>query len=247
MRGVEKFLKTELKVWIRTRENIFWAVVFPLFWFILCRFAFPPLMGYTRLETLEYFFPSGVSLIILVSSFTCLTISIASYKERGILRRLAVTPISVSTYMIVEVVTALIFTAFSICLLSCIAACFGVKCHGPILSFVLIILLGMFTFISIAFMIAGMSKNTKTAYIFAMIFMFAILFLSEFFPMGIAASSKWVQILSEILPGTALCHPLRDIIMGQGTLIGDNVKYIGILFGWLIGTIIVTTKTFRWK
>jgi ABC-2 type transport system permease protein len=246
MRGFKKFLKIELNIWIRTKENIFWAIVFPLFWFMLCRFTFPPLWGYTRVETLEYFFPSGIGIVILTSSFTCLTISIASSKERGILKRLTVTPVSVSTYMAVEVLTALLFTTFSLFLLSCIAACFGVRCHGSILSLLLLILLGMLTFMSIAFMIASISKNVRSAYILTMICTLLILFISEFFPMGISASPEWVQVLSEILPGTPVVHPLREIVMGQGTLVG-NVKHIGILLGWLIGTAIVTAKTFRWK
>ena len=244
---LSKLTKIEFKVWLRGKENTFFAIVLPLLLFLLSAYAFPPLPGHSRGYTISWMSSGGISLVLLVSSFTCLSMTIVEYKENRYLRRFATTPLSPSKFLLIELLVSFLFTLVALCVFFAVVFSAGMRVRGasPLL-LIPPILLGWLTYSSFALMVAGLVKNSKTAYIIVIPFMMLILFVSNFF-MDISYFPDAFQPVSEALLGTPLCTLLRKIILGSRFLPGEITKYTLTLIGWLVGTSLITLKTFRWE
>lgn len=236
-------LKINLLVWFRTKENLFWSIVWPVMWFLLVYYVFPPLPGQTEEASLEFFYPAGIFLILLSSSMISLAIKIAGNKEFNVLKKLKILPLSIEKFFLIEVLSAMIFSLISMAVLSVLAYIFGVRVTGNMFDVFLVVALGMLVFTSIAFLIGGISKRMSEANIISMIFMFAMMFLSSAF-FDLSESPSFLATVSNVLPGTPFCDSLRGVMFESYTL-GDIKGYLAILAAWAIAATFLSFKTFR--
>jgi ABC-2 type transport system permease protein len=235
-------LRIELLIWFRTKENVFWAIVWPVLWlFLVCGLLSP--FGKSRLDTLEYYYPSGVALVLLAACLTSLSSRLGSAKETGELKRLSVTPIPLRTFFCGELCASALFAAVSIAIITVTGIVLGARPHGNVLFAALVVALTAVAFAGVAFLIAGLTDTQTRANLISVMVMFFFMFLSNII-FDFSAAPSLIAQLSALLPGSAMCSALRGFLFEDSSL-GEQTTNLAILVGWAGGTSLLALSTFK--
>jgi len=172
-------------------------------------------------------------------------LTIASYREKKILKHFKVTPTSPLLLLGAQFLTNLVFAILSTALVLIAALLFfDYSLIGSPLYFILAYFLVLTAIFSLGMMIASVSVNVKTANLLCTIFYFPMLFLSgatipfEIMPKGL-------QVVSSIMPLTQGIKLLKYVSLDSGG--GDWIKPVLILSLTALLGIIISIKTFRWE
>lgn len=235
-------LRTELLIWFRTKENLFWAIAWPLFWILLVWGVFPPLPNRTRVETLQYFYPGGILLIIFSASLVSLAIKLASAKEQKELLRLKLVPMSIWTFFVGQLLASGVFTTIAILVFTIVGYILGIRLTGSLFSGAAVVALAMLAFSSLAFLIAGITHTVSQANILSMLVMFLMMFLSNaFFDLSGAPLAMRV---TRFLPATPVCDALRGILV-YGRPLWEQLGSIAVIAVWAIVGSTVSVSVFK--
>jgi ABC-2 type transport system permease protein len=146
-----------------------------------------------------------------------LATSFVSYRERGILRRIKVTPFPLSSFLLAKVLAQMIQIVLQALILVGLAwLLFGLNQRGNPLLILGVIIVGSLAFLAIGFAISSIARNAETAASYANLITFPMLFLSGiFFPVDTVPS--WLQPILKILPLAYLVDALRQLMtLGRG-------------------------------
>ena len=169
-----------------------------------------------------------------------LPLVVSEYRERKILKRFQVTPVSPTKLLVVEFMIYVIYCAISMLTLFPVAMLFWkIKIHGSFLLFIGSWLLTMVSTLSVGLLVGGIAKNMKTASVIACILYFPMLIFSgatlpfEVMPI---AMQKVISVFPmtqgiQLMKATFLGLPIENalfpvVIMGAVTLIcfGISIK-----------------------
>jgi ABC-2 type transport system permease protein len=183
--------------------------------------------------------------IISMAGLMSTTITMATYREKGILRRLRTTPVSPLVVLAAQVIVVFAMTSLGMLLL--IAAgklVYHVRFEGNALSVLAGFVLSSLSFFSLGFILAGSMPTVRTAWVAAMVLLYPMLFLSgAFFAVKLLPAA--VQKVSAFMPLTYVVNLLGGLWTGQPW--GDHLLDVGVLAGMLLVGIVVSPKTFRWE
>lgn len=167
-------------------------------------------------------------------------------KKQGILRRLHTTPLRVWQYFVANVLSQAIIGLFAITALFVVAVTvFDLQMMGNYLTFILFILLGIFTIYGIGLAIGGWAKNERQAAPLSNLVTFPMMFLSgTFFPRFLMPD--WLQYLSAYLPLTPVVDGIR-LIVTEGKGILDVAPQLGLMALWAVVIYVIAFRIFRWE
>ncbi len=195
--------------------------------------------------TIDAAIPSLTAMIIGMTGLMSTTITMATYRENGILRRLRTTPVSPLVVLAAQVIVVFTMTCLGMLLL--IAAgklVYHVRFEGNAFSMLAGFVLSSLSFFGIGFILAGTMPTARTAQVVAMVLLYPMLFLSgAFFSVELLPAA--VQKVSAFMPLTYVVNLLRGLWIGEPW--GDHLLDVGVLAGMLLLGIIVSVKTFRWE
>lgn len=247
MKSLEKMSWMEAKLFLREPASAFFTLVFPLiylFMFGMISGNEPnPMFGGQR--TIDAAIPSLTAMIITMSGLMSTTITMATYREKGILRRLRTTPVSPLVVLAAQVIVVFTMTALGMLLL--IAAgilVYHVSFTGDPFSLLAGFVLSSLSFFGLGFVLAGVMPTMRTAWVVAMLVLYPMLLLSgTFFPVEILPAA--VQKVSTFIPLTYVVNLLRGLWVGETW--GAHLLDVGVLVGMLVLGTIISAKTFRWE
>jgi ABC-2 type transport system permease protein len=186
-----------------------------------------------------------ICMVTAVTGIMSLPLTVSQYRERKILKRFRATPITEGNILFSQVIANIILTLVGISLLLLLGVIkYDVKLYGnPVIVFGtgLLVALAMF---SVGLLIAGVSKNGKSATAIANLIYFPMLFLSgatfpyEMLPDGI-------KTFSNILPLTHGVKLMRGAWFGEPIL--DYSLEIAILFFATAICTFFSIKFFKWE
>ncbi len=247
MRGLWKLTWTEMKLFLREPMATFFTLAFPLMILFLFGSIFgnKPAKEYNGFGYVDMSVPGYTAVIIGSTGLIALAVTLATYREKGILRRLRATPLRPQTVLGAQVFVFFALTAFGMALLIIAGLLvFRLRFAGNALSVFAGFSLCTLSFFSIGFILAGLMPTARTAQIVAMVLFYPMIFVSgAYIPFHILP--KAMQHVAESLPLTHVVTLLRGLWMGHGW--GDHLKEASILAGLMIVCIIVSAKTFRWE
>lgn len=247
MRGLWQFTLAELRLNLRNPTALFWSIAFPTLWMSLfgALFSEPmPGFGYEGLNYANFLLPAGISIVILASAFIGMPIALTTYRETGVLKRLRVTPLKISTLALGFTISQFLFIALGIVVLFVVGKIFfDVQVLGSWIALIGMIIFGMVTFLSLGSAIGSVVGSWRAAAVVTQIIFIPMMFLSDMF-MPISIFPDWLQPICQALPLTPLNVILRDIVYGVPI---DNLWQLGILGGWLVAGAVVTIVFFRWE
>ncbi len=250
MKSFLKMTGMEAKLFMREPVGAFFTLIFPLimlfiFGSIYSNQAAPSIPGASGQGTIDTLLPALVAMVIGMTGLMSVTITMASYRENGVLRRLSTTPVSPLFVLAAQVVVVFSMTTLGMLLL--IAAgklVYNVHIAGDLLSILGGFVLCSLSFFSIGFILAGTMPTTRTAQIVSMLLLYPMLILSgAAWPRELMPTA--VQKISAFFPLTYVVNLLRGLWVGETW--GSYLLDIAILVGMLVLGIIISAKTFRWE
>jgi ABC-2 type transport system permease protein len=189
--------------------------------------------------------PTLTAMIIGTTGLMSTTITMATYRENGVLRRLRTTPVSPLVVLAAQVIVVFAMTCLGMLLLITAGKLvYHVRFEGNAFSAMAGFALGSLSFFGIGFILSGTMPTARTAQIAGMVLLYPMMFLSgAFFPLDLLPAA--VQKVSAFMPLTYVVNLLRGLWIGQPW--GDHLLDVGVLAGLLLLGIIVSVKTFRWE
>ena len=247
MKSLLKMTWMEAKLFLREPVGAFFTLVFPLMFLFLFGSISgnepTPMFGGQR--TIDAAIPSLTAMIIGTTGLMSTTITMATYRENGVLRRLRTTPVSPLVVLAAQVIVVFAMTCLGMLLLVAVGKLvYHVRFEGNAFSVLAGFVLSSLSFFGIGFVLAGTMPTARTAQIAGMVLLYPMMFLSgAFFPVELLPAA--VQKVSAFTPLTYVVNLLRGLWTGQPW--GDHLLDVGVLAGMLLLGIIVSVKTFRWE
>jgi ABC-2 type transport system permease protein len=248
MKSLLKMTWIEAKLFLREPVSAFFTLIFPL----VMLFIFGSIYGTQSVPgtgstqgAIGTLIPAFTAMIIGMTGLMPVTITMATYRENGILRRLRTTPVSPLIVTAAQVVVVFVMTGLGVCLLVIAGKLvYHVQFVGDPFSMLGGFVLSSLSFFGIGFILAGVMPNARTAQIIAMVLLYPMLILSgaawprELMPATVAR-------LSAFLPLTYVVNLLRGLWVGESW--GSHILDVAVLTGTLLLGIIISIKTFRWE
>jgi ABC-2 type transport system permease protein len=248
MKSLLKMTWMEAKLFLREPVGAFFTLVFPLIMLFIFGSIYsnvPAGPGSGGPQAIDSLVPAFTAMVIGITGLMAITVTMATYRENGILRRLRTTPVSPLVVMAAQVAVVFTMTALGVLLLVTAAQLvYHVRFEGNAFSMLGGFVLGSLSFFGIGFILAGMLPTARTAQVVAMVLVYPMLIFSgAAWPRELMPAT--VQKISAFMPLTYVVNLLRGLWAGQGW--GDHLLDVGVLIGMLMVGIIVSAKTFRWE
>ncbi len=247
MKSLLKMTWIEAKLFLREPVGAFFTLVFPL----MMLFLFGSIYGNVPTQyfggrgTVDISVPAYTAMIIATTSLMGLTITMAAYREKGVLRRLRTTPISPLVILVAQVLVLFVMTMIGMLMLV-IAGKLVYNLHfdGDAFSVLAAFVLSTLSFFALGFVLAGLMPTARTAQVVGMVILYPMLFLSGAgFPRELLPES--ILKISTFLPLTYVVTLLRGLWIGDAW--SQHLTEVFVLAGLLVLGVIVSMKTFRWE
>jgi len=247
MKSLLKMTWMEAKLFLREPMSAFFTLVFPLIYLFMYGMISgnEPTPMYGGRGTIDAAIPSLTAVIIGITGLMSTTMTMATYREKGILRRLGTTPVSPLIVLAAQVVVVFAMTTLGMLLL--IAAgklVYQVRFEGNFFSVLGGFVLSSLSFFGIGFILAGTLPTVRTAWVVAMVLLYPMMFLSgAFFSLKLLPAA--IQKVSAFMPLTYVVNLLNGLWVGEPW--SSHLLDVGVLAGMLLLGILITAKVFRWE
>jgi ABC-2 type transport system permease protein len=195
---------------------------------------------------MDVFAPGILAMSLMNSGVIGLATAFVTYRERGILRRIRVTPFPLTSFILTRILSQLIIAGVQAVILIGMAwALFGLQVRGNPLLVLLAIVVGALAFLAIGFAISGIAPNAETAASYANLVTFPMLFLSGIF-FSMENAPAWLRPITRVLPLSYLVDALREpMTLGNGLeAIWDDLLFLLATF---VVAMALAVRFFRWE
>ena len=194
---------------------------------------------------MDFLLPGILAMSIMNSGVIGLSTSFVTFRERGILRRIKITPFPLVNFVTARVISQLIIAVPQALILYLISHfLFGVDIQGSILLVILSIFIGSLAFLAIGFAISSIAPNVETAASYSNLITFPMLFLSGVF-FDVDSAPGWLKPITRILPLRYLVDALREVMTrGKGLdAIWQDWVFLGVT---ALVAVAIAVRFFRW-
>jgi len=240
-------LKNELKLSLRGMDMFIFAICVPLVVLIILGVIYgnKPAFDNAEYSFLEQSFGAISTIAICAGGVMGLPLVVSDYRNKKILKRFKVTPVSPAMILSVQVVIYTIYALVSLLLVYLTAKLiFGFQLSGNILHFISGYFLVMLSIFSIGMMVGGIAPNTKIAGIIASILYFPMLIFSgATLPYEVMPPA--LQKIADVLPLTQGIKLLKAASLGLPV---DSVFVpIIVMAALAVICIAVSLRFFKWE
>lgn len=240
-------LKNEWKLNIRNMNMVIFAVIMPLIVLVILGFIYGvrPAAEGVEYTFMEQSFGALCTISICAGGLMGLPLVVSEYRERKILKRFQVTPVSPVRLLAVEFTIYVLYCIVSMVTLMAAGTIFwNIRIYGSWAGFLGSWLLTMVSTLSIGMMVGGIAKNTKTASVIASILYFPMLIFSGA-TLPFEVMPDFMQKVVSIFPMT------QGIQLMKAAFLDLSVENSGLLIiGMGVVAIIcfgIAIRFFRWE
>lgn len=247
MKTFGTLLKNELKLNIRNMNMVIFAIIMPLVVLVILGFVYgtKPADDSEAYTFMEQSFGALCSISICAGGLMGLPLVVSDYRERKVLKRFKVTPVSPMKLLVVE------FTIYVVyCLVSMLTPVptamliWKVRIRGFWLAFLGSWLLTMISTLSIGMMVGGIAKNSKSASVIACTLYFPMLIFSGA-TLPFEVMPTVMQKIVSFFPITQGIQLMKSTFLGLPT---DNaLSSIMVMVAVTVISTGVAVKFFRWE
>jgi ABC-2 type transport system permease protein len=247
MKSLLKMTWMESKLFLREPVGAFFTFIFPLLMLFIFGITYgnTPPPGSDSQGAMNMLIPALISMVIGIVGLMAVTMTMATYRENGILRRLRTTPVKSLVVLVAQVTVVFVMTTLGTLLLLLAGRLFyHVRFGGSLFSLLAGYILSSLSFFSIGFILAGTLPTARTAQVVAMVLMYPMLILSgAAWPRELMPSAA--RQVSSFLPLTFVVNLMRGLWIGEAW--GSHLLDVGVLGVMLLLGLLITVKTFRWE
>lgn len=199
-----------------------------------------------NLTYIDFLLPGVLSMSIMQLGIFGVAFGFVQLKKRGILRRLWVTPIRPSDFILGQVSMRLVVVMVQICIIVGVGVFFfHLHFIGSLAELFLVGLMGAVVFLSIGFALAGMSKSEDQVAPLANVISLPMMLLSGVF-FSRSNLPGVIHTITDFFPLTYLTDSMRSIAIDGATLPQVGPQLLGLAV-WCIISTIIAIKMFRWE
>ncbi|GAA3473101.1 ABC transporter permease [Nonomuraea roseola] len=229
-----KLTVVELKLLVREPGSMF-TILLPLFILVIFGSSIPP--GDTVL------LPMTLAIAVGLVGLYLLPTTLATYRERGILRRLSTTPVRPRSMLIVQLLLQLVLAVTACTLLLAVAGTvLGAHLPTRVVPVVVAFALGTAAMFAIGLLIAAVAPNGRTANGVGVLLYFPMAFLAGL----VQPADKMPVILAaigEYTPLGAFRQTLQDVWAGAS----PSPLLLGVMAAYAVIISVAAAKFFRWE
>ncbi len=241
------FLKTELKLSLRDMNMPIFAVIMPLVIYIILGIIYGTKPAYdgAGYTFLEQSFGAACAVAICAGGLMGLPQAVSDLRERKVLKRFRVMPVSPVFILGVDLAMYIVYCAVSLVVLAVPAALFWkVRIHGSLLRFLGSWAITMISTLSIGMLVGGIAKDTKQAGVIASILYFPMLVFS--------GTTVPIEVMPPVMQKIVGVFPLtQGIAMMKHAFVGGQMENILLPVCVMLGLTILCTglaiRFFRWE
>ena len=191
----------------------------------------------------QYIASVGVAIVLAILGLNGVPIVIGQYRERGILRRLGVTPVRPLTLLGADL---MVWAAAAILSVAVVVGVARVAFHvpAPVAAgwFVLSVLLGIAALFALGLLVAAAAPTARSAAGLGWLLFFPNMFLAGvYFPTD--EMSPVMRQIGNFTPLGAALHAVRDSWMG----LDPRPQYLGIMAAYAVIAGALAARFFRWE
>jgi len=248
--------RVEIVTFFRRRDRVAFTFAMPVVLQVIFGTIFDGTVPGTGVPYREYFTTGIIAVGIVTTTFTNLGVGIVLERDDGTLKRLAGTPMPKAAYFIGKAVCGLVVSTLETTVLLVIGVAFlGLSVpHAPgrWLAFAWIFTLGVTVCSLLGVAVSGLCSTGQSA---PVVFQFPYIVLSfvsgVYFVFGTLPAA--LRDVAAVFPLKWLCQGLRSVFLpGQAVAAEAGHSWdrggVALVLGlWLIGSVVVCVRTFRWQ
>ncbi len=246
MSAITKLTMSETRLFFREPIGVFFTVLFP-----------PVLLGILGavpsfrepdkdlggLRVIDLYIPIAIAMAVALFSLSGLPQLLATYREKGILRRLKVTPARPVTMLGAQL---LMCTALSVVTMLLIVAvgriAFNVALPDQIPAYLVAYLLSAVSMLAIGLLVASLAPTAKGAGAIGTLLFFPIIFFAGLWAPR-EVMPELLRKISDFTPLGAGVQSLQDAATGSW----PQLLHVAVLLGWTVVAGGLAARYFRWE
>ncbi|MCX6013882.1 MAG: ABC transporter permease [Chloroflexi bacterium] len=248
MKTLLKLSWVELKLFTREPITAFFTLALPLIFLFVMGEVFgntpdtSDFSIYRGVGAMNYYTPMYIGLVMSAIGLLSIPVHLAGYRERGVLRRLRASSISIWHLFASQLIVTFILTIVCSIILDIAAfAAYDVLFPKSVLLLIPAFILSGFCFASLGILLGALFTTGRAALGIGLILFFIMLMLGGSGP-PIEVMSPVMKTISDVMPLTHAGLLLQDTWLGFGW----NIKESLIVTGFFVGTSALAIKLFRW-
>jgi ABC-2 type transport system permease protein len=200
----------------------------------------------TEQRYIDFVVPGLIGFSLMSTCLFSIGVVVVSYREKGKLRRLSVTPLPKYVFIAGQIANRYIIVFMQALLLLGVAfLLFHVKMVGNPFTLFIVLTVGMLCFIVIGYAVASLAKTTESASGIANVLFFPMIFLSGVY-FSVENMPAFLQPVITFLPLTHLVYALR-IVFNEGATLLEVAPRLGILSIWFFSCFLFSIYKFKWE
>ena len=237
----------EAKIFLREPMGVFFGVLFPAVLLLVLSTAIPgfrdpdPELG--GLRGVDIYTPVAISLAIATVALVSFAATLSAYRERGVLRRLATTPVGpfrvIFASLVVQGSALIVASALTVAVAKIV---FDVALPGSWIGAIVALLLGTASMAAVGMLIAAVAPNAKAASGIGTIVYFPMMFFAGVWTPG-PMMPDVAQRIGDFLPLGAASVALQDAWVGDF----PSPLHLGVMIAWTAVCGVGATTLFRWE
>ncbi len=191
----------------------------------------------------EYIAALGVAIVLASLGLTGVPMVLGQYRERGVLRRLGVTPVRPLTLLLADLT---VWAAAALLSVALVIAVVRIAFHVPVPVesgwFMLSVVLGIASLFAVGLLAAAVAPSARGSAGIGWLLFFPNMFLAGiYFPTE--EMSATMRQIGNFTPLGSAVHAVRDSWMG----IDPRPEYLGIMAAWALVAGALAARFFRWE
>jgi ABC-2 type transport system permease protein len=246
MSGLAKMTWNEMKLFVRDPVAVFFAVLFPALLVVIlgCIPSFRvPNKDIGGLSVVDLYVPISIALSLALLALTAIPSYLGTYREKGILRRLAVTPMPPARLLIAQLLTHLVMAIAAVALVLAVSRIvFNVALPQQIIGYILAFLFAAAALFAMGLFVAAIAPSGRSAPSIGMIFYFPIMFFAGLY-VPRAAMPQSLQHMGDFTPLGAGVQALQDAMVG----LWPQPLHLAVMAAYVVVFGVAAARLFRWE
>lgn len=246
MTALARLTVTELRLFSRERGRFVVRLALPLVLLVIfgsIPFYTQPRKGLDGHTLFDAYVPILIAYSLAMLALTALPMALASYREKGVLRRLQTTPAGPVRLLAAQLIAYLLVAAVTVALILAVARIgYGIFLPRQPWGFALAALLTAAGLMSGGLLIAAVAPTSQAAQAIGTVLFFPLMFFAGlFFPIPVMPSV--LRHLSHATPLGAGVQALQDAWLGHW----PHLLQLGTLAAYLVACGLAAATLFRWE
>jgi ABC-2 type transport system permease protein len=246
MSALSRLTATETKLFLREPIVVFFAVAFaPILLAILGMVPSmrEPVAELGGVRMIDLYLPIIVAMGIALFALSGLSQLFASYREKGVLRRMRTTPVKPGVMIGAQLLMATIMSVVTVLVMLAIGRlAYDISLPGHLPAYLISYLLVALAMFAIGLLVAALAPTSKSASAIGSLVFFPLIFFAGLW-LPRANMNAVLRTISDLTPLGAGVQSLQDATAGHW----PQLLHLVVLLGWTVVAGGLASRYFRWE